>query len=85
MFLQIQAEVRTLLGDLRAVRVGDEEIGGQYKNCTELRRDHPCGVPKGHCAYRSTMDRDKDGCNCEQQCRSAAIGIEGKACKSFSD
>lgn len=38
---------------------------GPYRNCTELRKDHPGGVPKGHCAYRGTMDRDKDGWACE--------------------
>ena len=38
---------------------------GPYKNCTELRKDHPRGVPKGHCAYQSRMDRDKDGWACE--------------------
>ena len=38
---------------------------GPYKNCTELRKDHPRGVPKSHCAYESRMDRDKDGWACE--------------------
>ena len=38
---------------------------GPYRNCTELRKDHPGGVPKGHCAYQSRMDRDKDGWACE--------------------
>ena len=42
-----------------------EDPCGPYKNCTELRKDHPRGVPKGHCAYQSRMDRDKDGWACE--------------------
>ena len=25
---------------------------GPYRNCTALRRDHPNGVPRGHCAYQ---------------------------------
>ena len=42
-----------------------EDPCGPYKNCTELRKDHPRGVPKGHCAYQTRMDRDKDGWACE--------------------
>ena len=42
-----------------------EEPCGPYRNCTELRKDHPGGVAKGHCAYQSRMDRDKDGWACE--------------------
>ena len=42
-----------------------EDPCGPYKNCTELRKNHPRGVPKGHCAYQSRMDRDKDGWACE--------------------
>ena len=38
---------------------------GPYRNCTELRRDYPSGVRRGHCAYQSRMDRDKDGWACE--------------------
>ena len=37
-----------------------------YRNCTELRRDHPNGVPRGHPAYRRRMDRDNDGRACER-------------------
>lgn len=48
-----------------ALGSADEEPCGPYKNCTELRKDHPAGVPKGHCAYQSRMDRDKDGWACE--------------------
>ena len=36
-----------------------------YKNCTELRKDHPQGVSSDHPAYRSGLDRDKDGKACE--------------------
>ena len=37
-----------------------------YRNCTALRRDHPKGVPRGHCAYQRRMDRDNDGRACER-------------------
>ena len=36
-----------------------------YKNCTELRKDYPGGVKRGHPAYESKMDRDSDGHACE--------------------
>ncbi|WP_304625001.1 MBL fold metallo-hydrolase [Sporosarcina obsidiansis] len=36
-----------------------------FKNCTELRKVYPSGVAKGHPAYQSKMDRDKDGWACE--------------------
>ena len=39
---------------------------GPYRNCTELRRDHPNGVPRGHPAYQPRMDRDNDGRACER-------------------
>ncbi len=39
---------------------------GPYRNCTELRRDHPNGVSRGHCAYQRRMDRDNDGRACER-------------------
>ena len=39
---------------------------GPYANCTALRRDHPNGVGRGHCAYQPRMDRDKDGWACER-------------------
>lgn len=54
---------------LSVARVGNlegEERCGPYKNCTELRKDHPRGVPKGHCAYLSSMDRDQDDWACER-------------------
>ena len=38
---------------------------GPNRNCTELRRDHPGGVMQGHCAYRQSMDRDRDGHACQ--------------------
>lgn len=38
---------------------------GPYRNCTALRRDHPSGVRRGHCAYQRRMDRDNDGWACE--------------------
>ncbi len=37
-----------------------------YRNCTELRRDFPNGVPAGHPAYTTRMDRDRDGWACER-------------------
>ena len=36
-----------------------------FKNCTELRKVYPQGVPKGHPAYQPKMDRDKDDYACE--------------------
>ena len=39
---------------------------GPYRNCTALRRDHPNGIPRGHCAYQRRMDRDNDGQACER-------------------
>lgn len=47
----------------------DQEPTGQresYQNCTKLREVHPDGVPKGHPAYESKHDRDKDGWACER-------------------
>ena len=37
-----------------------------YRNCTELRRDHPNGVARGHPAYQQRMDRNNDGRACER-------------------
>jgi micrococcal nuclease len=37
-----------------------------FANCTQLRQKYPDGVPKGHPAYRDTLDRDKDGFACER-------------------
>ena len=39
---------------------------GPYRNCTALRRDHPAGVPRGHCAYEQRMDRNNNGYACER-------------------
>lgn len=36
-----------------------------FQNCTELRKVYPAGVPKGHAAYQSKMDRDNDNFACE--------------------
>ncbi|MGE7840477.1 excalibur calcium-binding domain-containing protein [Lysinibacillus sp. NPDC093712] len=38
---------------------------GSYKNCTELKKDFPNGVKKGHWAYERKHDRDSDGWACE--------------------
>ena len=43
----------------------EDDKCGPYKNCTELRKDHPDGVQRGHCAYQRKMDRDRDGHACE--------------------
>lgn len=37
-----------------------------FKNCTELRKVYPHGVPSDHRAYASKHDRDKDGWACER-------------------
>jgi len=37
-----------------------------FQNCTELRKQYPNGVPKGHPAYQLKMDRDKDDYACER-------------------
>lgn len=37
-----------------------------FKNCTEMRKTYPNGVKKGHPAYASKHDRDKDGWACER-------------------
>lgn len=37
-----------------------------FKNCTELRKWYKDGVKKGHPAYASTHDRDKDNWACER-------------------
>ncbi|MDI7744006.1 S-layer homology domain-containing protein [Lysinibacillus fusiformis] len=38
----------------------------KYKNCTEMRKDYPNGVQKGHPAYDEKHDRDGDGWACER-------------------
>ncbi len=37
-----------------------------FKNCTEMRKTYPNGVKKGHKAYASKLDRDKDNWACEK-------------------
>ncbi|MGG1243108.1 thermonuclease family protein [Bacillus cabrialesii] len=37
-----------------------------FKNCTELRKKYPHGVPSSHPAYQSKMDRDHDNYACER-------------------
>ncbi|MCY8389858.1 endonuclease YokF [Bacillus inaquosorum] len=37
-----------------------------FKNCTELRKKYPNGVPSSHPAYQSKMDRDHDNFACER-------------------
>lgn len=36
-----------------------------FHNCTALREVHPNGVPAGHAAYASKLDRDNDNYACE--------------------
>jgi flagellar biosynthesis protein FliP len=38
----------------------------RFKNCTEMRKVYPNGVPSTHPAYESKHDRDKDNHACEQ-------------------
>ena len=38
----------------------------RFKNCTEMRKVHPHGVPSTHPAYEPKHDRDKDNHACEQ-------------------
>lgn len=46
---------------------GGTSSGGSesFKNCTELRKVYPDGVPSTHPAYASRHDRDKDNWACE--------------------
>jgi len=37
-----------------------------FKNCTELRKKYPNGVPSSHPTYQSKMDRDHDNYACER-------------------
>lgn len=41
-----------------------------FKNCGELRKKYPEGVPKGHPAYAPKHDRDKDDWACELNSKS---------------
>lgn len=50
------------------VAAGLEVVKGApsvFKNCTALKEYYPNGVMKGHPAYASKHDRDKDGWACE--------------------
>lgn len=50
------------------VEAGLEVIKGapsSFKNCTALKQYYPNGVMRGHPAYASKHDRDKDGWACE--------------------
>ncbi|MEH7403828.1 excalibur calcium-binding domain-containing protein, partial [Gottfriedia acidiceleris] len=38
-----------------------------FKNCADLRKVYPNGVPKGNKAYQSQMDRDHDNYACETE------------------
>ncbi|WP_056832639.1 excalibur calcium-binding domain-containing protein [Psychrobacillus sp. FJAT-21963] len=40
-----------------------------FKNCTALKEHYPDGVQKGHPAYATKHDRDKDGWACEPSWR----------------
>ncbi|MDS9997439.1 thermonuclease family protein [Bacillus atrophaeus] len=46
-----------------ATSTGETET---FKNCTELRKKYPNGVPSSHPAYQSKMDRDHDNYACER-------------------
>ncbi|MCY8923045.1 thermonuclease family protein [Bacillus atrophaeus] len=46
-----------------ATSTGETET---FKNCTELRKKYPNGVPSSHPAYQSKMDRDHDNFACER-------------------
>lgn len=43
----------------------DTSYQTNFANCTELKKVYPDGVGQDHPAYRSKMDRDKDGWACE--------------------
>lgn len=56
------------VGDIDELQVSEEDFSTNkedFKNCTELRKVYPDGVPKGHPAYQEKMDRDDDGHACE--------------------
>ncbi|MFD4707448.1 excalibur calcium-binding domain-containing protein [Gottfriedia sp. NPDC058432] len=38
-----------------------------FKNCTDLRKIYPNGVPKGNKAYQAQLDRDHDNYACETE------------------
>ncbi|MEH7237294.1 thermonuclease family protein [Bacillus sp. JJ1562] len=45
---------------------GNTRGSESYKNCTELRKVYPNGVPSTHQAYEAKHDRDKDNWACEK-------------------
>ncbi|WP_243721429.1 thermonuclease family protein [Macrococcus bovicus] len=47
------------------VQQPQEQVQTGFSNCTELRSVYPAGVPAGHPAYQSKMDRDGDQYACE--------------------
>lgn len=49
----------------QAVQQPQQQAQTGFANCTELRAVYPSGVPAGHPAYQSKMDRDNDGYACE--------------------
>lgn len=49
----------------KATTAPTEDRNEYYANCTAMRRDYPNGVRSGHPAYRSGLDRDRDGRACE--------------------
>lgn len=55
-----------------------KEPNSKYKNCTELTKDYPDGVKKGHPEYREKFDRDKDG----QACEAGDVGTAGTLTES---
>ncbi|HEY4599701.1 MAG TPA: SH3 domain-containing protein [Cerasibacillus sp.] len=48
------------------IRANKSSKKSNFKNCTELRKVYPDGVPKGHPAYEPRLDRDKDNWACER-------------------
>lgn len=48
------------------IRANKSSKKKNFKNCTELRKVYPDGVPKGHPAYEPRLDRDKDNWACER-------------------
>lgn len=53
----------TIKASLKSSSSNETEI---FRNCTDLRKKFPNGVPKGHSSYQSKMDRDKDNFACER-------------------
>ena len=67
-YISENPEPTTLQPSTPNVEEGLEVISGapsSFKNCTALKEHYPDGVKKGHPAYASKHDRDKDGWACE--------------------